>query len=58
MQMTPKQERNGVPGPTGTHNTAEPVSPSFEPEIAAALASASRTGRYQSATVTIGKVGQ
>jgi hypothetical protein len=56
--MTPKQERNGIPGPTATHTTADPVVPSFEPEIAAALASASRTGRYQSATVTIGTVGQ
>ena len=48
--LTPKQERNGVPGPSSTQNTAVPVVPSAEAEIAAGLNSATSKASYQSAT--------
>jgi len=56
--LTPKQERNGVPGPGGGQNTAVPVVPSAQPEIASAMSAATSKASYQSATVTQGKVGQ
>jgi hypothetical protein len=55
--MTPKQIRNGVSGSTEGQNTAVPVVPSAQPEIASAMSTATSKASYQSATVTQGKVG-
>ena len=49
MTMTPKQERNGVPGPTATVNSAEhSAGPSAEAKIASAMNSATSKASYQS----------
>ena len=51
MTMTPKQERNGVPGPTSTMNSAEhSAGPDSEPKIASAMSSATAKAAYQSPT--------
>ena len=56
--FTPKQVRNGATGSSEGQNTAVPVVPSAQPEIAAAMSAATSKASYQSATVTQGKVGQ
>ena len=56
--FTPKQVRNGATGSSEGQNTAVPVVPSAQPEIASAMSAATSKASYQSATVTQGKVGQ